>query len=212
MAVDTQDFATIGHLGQLATKTVQAINDATNGVFKGADIADGKLNFYTSATTKDSTTKVSSVDIPEEIFLDQAGTTVVNSFAWSAVTYPGSTNPNLEGKVVLVLAVKGDKQTNPTVKYSFVDLSKLVDVYTAANNTIDITNNAISVKVSAVANNAITTQNDGLHVDISGKADKVTGATAGNIATLDANGNIVDSGRGIATDSDVTAYLNTIFV
>lgn len=32
------------------------------------------------------------------------------------------------------------------------------------------------------------------HQDISGKADKVSGAVAGNIATLDANGNLVDSG------------------
>lgn len=32
-------------------------------------------------------------------------------------------------------------------------------------------------------------------VDLSGKADKVTDATAGNFATLDANGNIVDSGK-----------------
>lgn len=33
------------------------------------------------------------------------------------------------------------------------------------------------------------------HQDISGKADKVTGATAGNFAGLDANGNLVDSGK-----------------
>ena len=36
-------------------------------------------------------------------------------------------------------------------------------------------------------------------VDISGKADKVTGATAGHFASLDANGNLTDSGR---SDSD----------
>ena len=33
------------------------------------------------------------------------------------------------------------------------------------------------------------------HQDISGKADKVTGATGGNFAGLDANGNLVDSGE-----------------
>lgn len=33
------------------------------------------------------------------------------------------------------------------------------------------------------------------HQDISGKADKVTGATSGNFAGLDANGNLVDSGK-----------------
>lgn len=34
----------------------------------------------------------------------------------------------------------------------------------------------------------------GTSVDISGKADKVSGATAGDVATLDANGNLTDSG------------------
>ena len=33
------------------------------------------------------------------------------------------------------------------------------------------------------------------HQDISGKADKVSGATAGNFAGLDANGDLVDSGK-----------------
>lgn len=33
------------------------------------------------------------------------------------------------------------------------------------------------------------------HQDITGKADKVSGATAGNFAGLDANGNLVDSGK-----------------
>lgn len=34
--------------------------------------------------------------------------------------------------------------------------------------------------------------------DASGKADKVSGATAGHIATLDSSGNLVDSGKGIS--------------
>ena len=35
-------------------------------------------------------------------------------------------------------------------------------------------------------------------VDISGKADKVTGAVAGHVANLDANGNLVDSGHALS--------------
>lgn len=35
--------------------------------------------------------------------------------------------------------------------------------------------------------------------DVSGKADKVSGATAGDVATLDANGNLVDSGKTLGT-------------
>ena len=42
--------------------------------------------------------------------------------------------------------------------------------------------------------------------DVSGKADKVTGATSGNFASLDANGNLTDSGKkasDFATPSDI---------
>lgn len=41
-------------------------------------------------------------------------------------------------------------------------------------------------------------------IDVSDKADKVTGATAGNVATLDASGNLVDSGKtlGISVPSN----------
>lgn len=44
------------------------------------------------------------------------------------------------------------------------------------------------------------------HQDISGKADKVVGATNGNIPKLDSNGNLVDSGKSFAdllTENDV---------
>lgn len=40
---------------------------------------------------------------------------------------------------------------------------------------------------------------EALQTDVSGKADKVSGATAGDVATLDANGNIVDSGKMLGT-------------
>ena len=54
-------------------------------------------------------------------------------------------------------------------------------------------------------------QNDGLHVDISGKTDKVANATEGNLAGLDGNGNLTDSGVGIATSAEVTEVLNEVF-
>lgn len=240
MSVDTTKFVTLAQLGQLATKTVQAIAPT----FKSLSVSGNTVSFFTS--TDGTGTAAATFDFPEEIFLDQNETFLVENFAWSAATYPGSTNPNLEGKTVLVLGVKGDKQTNPTTAYSFVDLSKLIDVYTAADNSITISDYTVAVKISATAGNQIAVNADGLYVpatDISGKIDKVenataghipsltsdggltdstypvadvmfkvANATAGNIATLDANGFVVDSGHGIAADSDVQAYLATIFV
>ena len=67
----------------------------------------------------------SIANLPVDQFLDQAKTTFVYSFAFNAETYPGATNPNLEGKAVLVMAVKGQ---NNAVSYSFLDLSQLIDV------------------------------------------------------------------------------------
>ena len=82
---------------------------------------------------------------------------------------------------------------------------------TAADNSININGYNVNVKISAAANNSITLRNDGLHVDISGKADKVANATAGNLAGLDANGNITDSGVTFASDNDVNAMLTEVF-
>ena len=76
--------------------------------------------------------------LPSDQFLDQAHTTFVYNFAWSNATYPGSTNPNLEGKSVLVLAVKGQ---GDDIAYSFLDLSLLIDI------------NKIDKVTSATANN-----------------------------------------------------------
>ena len=188
------------------------VAETAGSAFKSLAVDGNRVNFYNvpAAEVTTETTVAGYFDFPEEIFLDQTGTEVVENFAWSAATYPGSTNPNLDGKTVLVLAVKGDA-TTPTVKYSFVNLEKLVDIYTAADNTITINGYTVAVKISAAANNAITVKNDGLHVDISGKADKVANATAGNIATLDANGNVADSGVTFATDAQTTAMLDAIF-
>ena len=99
----------------------------------------------------------------------------------------------------------------PTLTYSFINVEYLVDTYTAADNSINISGYNVNVKVSAAANNAITLQSDGLHVDISGKADKVANATNGNIAGLDANGNLTDSGVTIAPDADVSAMITDVF-
>lgn len=47
------------------------------------------------------------------------------------------------------------------------------------------------------------------HQDISGKADKVDGAVAGNFAGLDANGNLVDSGKKAADFQEAGDYKTT---
>ena len=178
--------------------------------FQKITATGGTINFWTSDDT--TGTPAYTVDFPEEIFLDQARTTFVQNFAWSAATYPGSTNPNLDGKPVLVLAVSGDKEVNPTLAYSFIDVAYLVDTYTAGDATIDIAGNAIAVKVSATQGNLLSVAQDGLLVGSdAGKIDKVTNAVSGNFATWGASGVLVDSGLTVASDADIAALINRYF-
>ena len=170
--------------------------------------------------------------LPAEMFLDQAKTKFVQSFAFTQETYPGGTDPNLNGKPVLVLALKTRDHTNnnaETITYSFLNMETLVDTYTAksgnstkvlsiagyeiefkvsgdTNNAVEVLNDGIAVRVSSSANNALTKDANGLYVNITGKADKVSNPTAGHVAGLDANGNPTDTGitaANVLTTADV---------
>lgn len=165
--------------------------EAISQSFKAAKTEGNTVSFYLDSDTTGM--PAFSFNFPEEIFLNQLGTEIVENFSWSALAYPNSVNPNLEGKTVFVLAIKGDKPTNPTIKYSFVDMEKLVDTYTASDTSITINGYKVAVNISAAANNAITKKNDGLHVDISGKVDKVKNATAGNVPVFDSDGGLTNS-------------------
>ena len=180
------------------------------------------------------------------MFLDQAKTAFIPNFVFNGTTYAGASNPNMDNKPVLVLAVKGIDHTNndaETITYSFLDVSTLVDTYTAAsgdsakiltingytiavnisadtNNAVEVPNDGIAVRVSSTTNNALTKDANGLYVDITGKTDKVTNATAGNVAGLDASGNLTDSGlvaanilttADVATDAEVAEMLDEVF-
>ena len=50
---------------------------------------------------------------------------------------------------------------------------------------------------------------ESLRTDVSGKADKVTGATEGDVATLDANGNLVVSGKAVS-DFAASSHTHTV--
>ena len=221
MSYDNSSFVKLGELKTLVQRThseIQAVASTAADAIKYVSVSGNTVSFWKDAAHSGAADF--TVDFPSELFLDQTRTTFVQNFAFSAATYPGATNPSLDGKPVMVLAVKGTTDVangtaNDTVSYSFLDVSALVDVYTIASGdsskVLSIANNAITVHISAAANNAITVQSDGLHVNISGKADKVANATAGHVATLDANGNITDSGVRIATSAEVTEMLNEVY-
>lgn len=186
-----EDVAKLKHVNTLAA----LVKGELDKTIKFVSASGNTVSFFT--TDDGSGTAAFSFNFPEELFLDQVGTTLVDNFSWSALSYPNSTNPNLNGKTVLVLAVKGDA-TTPTVKYSFVDLSKLIDTYTAADNSINISGYSVAVKISATTGNALSLTNDGLFVDTSDKVDKVTNAPQGEIAIFGLSGAIVAGGLSLA--------------
>ena len=200
--INGQNLATTAQVLSVASRVKTELDTLDGRKFGDATVADGKIKFF--AKTGD-TTPLKTIDLPEEIFLDQTSTTFVQSFSFSTATYPGATDPNLNGKPVLVLAVKGDKATNPTLTYSFVNLETLVDTYTAGNG-IDVTNNVISAKLDPATDNILSSSASGLKATA-----KVVGATQGNIAIFGANGAIVDSNFKVASDADIAAGITSIF-
>lgn len=202
MAYDPEKVAQLKHIGSLASAISNTINTLDGKKFGDAAIADGKLKFFANVG---DTTAIKEIDLPEEIFLDQTQTSFVQSFAFSAATYPGATNPNLDGKPVLVLAVKGDKTTNPTLTYSFINLETLIDTYSAGAG-ISINDHIIAAKLSSVTGNNLELKDDGLFASA-----KVNGAVQGNIAIFGASGAIMDSGFTFASDSAVAELINEYF-
>lgn len=103
------------------------VQTAANAAIKSLGVDGNTVNFYTS--TDKSGTAAFSVDFPSELFLDQTKTTFVAKFKFDAATYPGATDPKLDGKPVMVLAVKGENPDSCT--YSFLSMAALVDTYKA---------------------------------------------------------------------------------
>lgn len=214
-------------LGQRMKTEVDAAAALAASAFHSAKVEGNTVSLYTS--TDKSGDAAFTFDFPTEMFLDQTKTEFVGKFKWAEATYPGSTDPKLDGKPVMVLAVKGENPDSCT--YSFLNMAALVDTYTAkatgkdASTTIEISGYEVEVKVnvSKAADNALELKDDGLYVgktDTSGKADKVAGATEGNFAALDANGNLTDSGKkaadfvattDIASDTEVAEVMKEVF-
>ena len=208
-------FGRLKEFGQKVASEISAVKTVAASAIKSADIVDSKLKFWTNTTKTGEA--VISLDLPSELYLDQIKTTFIPSFTFNAETYSGATNPSLDGKPVLVMAVKDTNAAGTgTTTYSFLNMETLVDVYTIAPDSanilaIDSGTNQISIKISEAAGNHLTANSDGLMVDVSDKIDKVANATAGNLAVMKADGSVDDSGYTFATTADVTELNNELF-
>lgn len=130
---------------------------------KSVEFVDDTFKFYVSEDK--SGEAVAEITLPEEMFLDGSKTEFVSDFSWSITKYPKSTDPDLDGKAVLVLAVKSKR----TVRYSFVSLDAVITRLTGGETesaNVSITDDivALSVKVSEQSDNRIVLKEDGFYV------------------------------------------------
>lgn len=177
------------------------IQTAAEKAIKSLDMTGNTISFFTS--TDKTGDAAFTVDFPAEMFLDQTKTEFVPSFAFSAATYPGSTDPKLDGKPVMVLAVKGENPDSCT--YSFLSMAALVDTYKAkavgkdTSTTVSIAGYEVDVKVnvSAAEGNALTLKEDGLYV------------STAKVEASDTNGNIKVNGKEVTVYTEPANVLHT---
>ena len=174
----------------------QIFKGETDKALKSLAVTGRTINFYKS---DDATgTAAATIDLPKDLFLDQLHTTFVPNFTFSAATYEGATNPNLDGKAVFVLAVKGSKDpangaADDTISYSFIDVSALVDTYTVKTGDsakiLTISGYEVEFKISNTAGNIIMANSDGIYA-----TNRLETFTQGNLVMSDENGAPSDAG------------------
>lgn len=128
--------------------------------------------------------------------IDQTGTTIVEDFRFSALEYPGATDPGLNGKTVLVMAVKDANATTAQVKYVFVDFAKLGGAAVSlkpSDNAIGISGASIGLNLSTSEENILSIKDDGLYAGLC-----IADGVSGNFAIIGESGAIVDGGFSIA--------------
>ena len=188
----------------LATGIKTWVLSENSALIKSVIFKDNSILFYNKPSATAEDVADFTINLPAEYFLDQAKTVFVPTFAWSAETYPASTDPSLDGQPVLVLAVKG---SDDTVAYSFISMLSLVNIYKASTDksTVTLTINNDTNTISAVVNistdegNALKVGTDGglyaSATDITSKADKLTAdILVDQIFIDDGSGNLKASG------------------
>ena len=131
--------------------------------------------------TVDKSDTPDEINIPAELlkdwFFDVTKSGVVENFEWSETTYPDTTDPDLDGKPVVVFALsKGED-----IHYSFASLEGLIDIYKGEDSesaTTIVANGKIKseIKISAREGNGLSVDNEngGLYVKTTKEFDYAT--------------------------------------
>ena len=143
--------------------TLETVPETAVNALRSCELEDHVAKFYT--TDDLSGDPAFTMTLPEEIYVDQAHTQFVSTFVWRSETYPGSTNPHLNGRPVFVLAIASEDSTNPT--YSFLNMQTLADIYQeaagdgSASVTIDNYRVSVNVNVSTQSGNILEKDSTG---------------------------------------------------
>jgi len=211
VTVDGSNPVTGAAVAAYVTEALKTASAEAKASFK--DVSYAKATNKLTFTKNDGTTKDVEIDnLPVDLVYDKSGSVGLLQLKDKAGAAIG-TGINLD----LERFVKSGEYDPETKKITLyfdddktdkveIDASALVDIYTgAATSTASTTVSAdnkisVAVKVSADEGNTVVAKEDGLYVaptDLSGKQDKDTDAVAGNLATFEAGGNTVDSGKKI---------------
>ena len=184
MASDLTKFVRLSAIDSLAAYASAAINDVADDVensIKKVSVDGSTIKFFTDSDA-DTATAVAActVNMPSEMVLDQTRTVFIPKFVFNSATYAGASNPNMDGKPVLVLGVKTtDSQGNIVINYSFLNLYDLVDIYGVksgdSQKLLSLDGKEFIVNISASSGNIIGANNDGFFA-----TTRITGASAGN--------------------------------
>ncbi len=160
------------YITEILTELKTWIDTDKNIAIKKVLFNNNALSFYKNPNAVNTDEPQYKIDLPVERFLDQTQTTLMPKFVWSEELYPNSANPNLEGKPVFVLAVKGianaDNGTDTTT-YSFLNMETIIKQYQVSSDTstinlvLDEDTNTLSgsVNISGDTNNSLSVGTDG---------------------------------------------------
>jgi hypothetical protein len=190
-------------------------------------VAQGTKAAYAAITTKDANKIYILKDAAESenniflgtIPLGKSAGKVLKDVAFNntthAFTFTYTDNTTQVIDLVLESVIQDISYNSGTRKLTFtlvggsttdIDLTDLVDAYEGGGTdsaAVDVAAGVITVdvEISNTPGNALSVEaGKGLFVNISTKMDKVSGAVENNIATFATNGQVKDSGKGIATE------------
>lgn len=174
---NTDKLVKLEQLTTYDTLIKQLISTESRKAVKAIGFSSDGLKMLCYKTVDKSDTPV-EVDVPVEFlkdwFVDFSKTSIVDNFAWSAATYPNTTDPSLDGKPVMVFALSKGEDT----AYYFTSLAGLVDTYEgedSTSTTTTVTDGKIKaeVKISTKEGNglSIDTENGGLYVNAMGELE-----------------------------------------